>query len=152
MKAFKNTILLIAVACLASGCYYTQPQRYGGQPSLGTTAVGAVSGAAGGAAVGNAINKDYGAPVGAAAGAVLGGGIAYTLAQRQQREVAEAYDAGERKGRAQVFDEWWSEIAITNDPMEKNKPGPKTRQVQLPEGDYESVPYHRRTYPYMIKP
>lgn len=147
-------ILLAAITLLLNGCYYSHPAKVGQTAPLNpTTAVAGLAGAAGGAVVGNTINKKIGAPVGAAAGAAIVGGATYIIQDRHQRELSEAYDEGERKGRAQVFDEWWSENAILNDPAEKtDKKGLKTRQIQLPAGDYESVPYHRRTYPYIVKP
>lgn len=146
--------LLSAATLLLNGCYYSHPAKVGQTAPFNTTAaVAGLGGAAGGAAVGNAINKDLGAPVGAAAGAAIAGGATYIIQSRHQRELSEAYEEGQRKGRAQVFDEWWSENAVLNDPTEKtDKKGPRTRQIQLPAGDYESVPYHRRTYPYIAKP
>ena len=147
-------ILLAATTLVLNGCYYSHPAKVGRTaPFNTTTAVAGMAGAAGGAAVGSAINKKIGAPVGAAAGAAIAGGATYILQDRHQHELSEAYEEGQRKGRAQVFDEWWSENAVLNEPAEKSdKKGPKTRQIQLPAGDYESVPYHRRTYPYIIKP
>ena len=32
------------------------------------------------------------------------------------------------------------------------KKAPRTRQIPLPEGTYESVPYHNRSYEYIVKP
>jgi hypothetical protein len=145
---------LATATLLLNGCYYSHPAKVGQTaPFNMTTAVAGMAGAGGGAAVGNAINRKIGAPVGAAAGAAIAGGATYIIQDRHQRELSEAYDEGKRKGRAQVFDEWWSENAVLNDPGEKtDKKAPKTRQIQLPAGDYESVPYHRRTYPYIVKP
>ena len=71
----------------------------------------------------------------------------------KQRELAEAYEEGLRKGRAQVYDDWWDDVAIFNDPLDQlNKKGPKTRQIPLPAGEYESVPYHNRTYEFLVSP
>lgn len=152
-KIFLSTLL--ASSMLFTGCaYYSYPSKTGGKSGLtGTTAVATLAGAAGGGYVGNQINDKYGAPIGAAVGAATAGGLAYSLQAKQQREMEEAYEEGQRKGRAQVYEEWWSEHAILNDPLDSlNKKGPKTRQVQLPEGFYESVPYHNRTYEYIAQP
>jgi hypothetical protein len=111
------------------------------------------AGAAGGGFAGNMLNKDWGAPVGAAVGGLAAGGITALIQNSAQRAKIEAYEEGEKKGRAQVYDEWWDEVAIFNDPLDKAaKHGPKTRQVQLPAGEYESVPYLNRTYEYMVAP
>ena len=57
------------------------------------------------------------------------------------------------EGRAQVLDEWWTENAVLNNPADKDsKKEPRTRQIPLPEGTYESVPYHNRSYEYIVKP
>lgn len=150
-----SIVPLLALSLTLSGCaYYSHPAKIGQTSAFnGTTAAFGLAGAAGGAALGNALDKDIGAPIGAAAGAVLAGGASYVVQQRHQRQLAEAHAQGLRQGRAQVYDEWWSENAILNDPSEKaGKKGPKTRQVQLPEGFYESVPYHRRSYKYLVTP
>jgi len=145
-------ILLVPV--VLSGCYYAQPGNVGQGSALnGTTATAGILGAAGGAFAGNAIDKNYGAPIGAAVGGLALGGAAYILEARKQRELAEAYEEGQRKGRAQVYEEWWDDVAIFNDPADQaGKHGPKTRQVPLPAGDYESVPYLNRTYEYIVSP
>ncbi len=94
-----------------------------------------------------------GAPVGAAVGALAGGGAAYVLQDRKAREIQEAYEQGQREGRAQVLEDWWSDNAVLDDPADnERKKGPKTRQVPLPAGVYESVPYHSRSYEYMVRP
>ena len=145
---------MLVCAMLLSGCYYTQPAKRGQTSAVnGSTLLATGAGAVGGAFAGNAINKDYGAPVGAAVGGLLAGGATAIFQSRKQLELIEAYEDGERRGRAQVYDEWWDDVAIFNDPMDKiNKQGPKTRQIPLPAGDYESVPYHNRTYEYMVSP
>ncbi len=154
MKTSFTLAITAAVSLMAAGCYYPQPAQTGNASAFnGTTAVAGALGGAGGAFAGQAINKDYGAPVGAAVGTVAAGGITYALQERKQRELQEAYAEGERQGRAQVLDEWWSENAVLSDPADRGgKKGPKTRQVPLPEGIYESVPYHSRSYEYMVKP
>jgi hypothetical protein len=43
-------------------------------------------------------------------------------------------------------------VAVFSDPLDTAKKGPKTRQIDLPSGSYESVPYLDRTYPYMVSP
>ena len=152
MKIMKSIILILAVGLLTSGCYYSHPLK-GRQTSAfnGTTVAAGTIGAAGGAFAGNAINKDVGAPIGAAVGALAGGGTAYVLQDRKAREIQEAYEEGQRLGRAQVLDDWWSENAVLNDPEERKK-GPRTRQIPLPAGVYESVPHHSRSYEYMVRP
>ena len=154
MKTIRSFVLILAAGLLASGCYYSHPLQ-GRQPSAfnGTTVAAGTIGAAGGAFAGNAINKQVGAPIGAAVGALAAGGTAYVLQDRKAREIQEAYEDGQRQGRAQVLDEWWSENAVLDDPAEKDrKKGPRTRQVPLPAGIYESVPYHSRSYEYMVQP
>ena len=60
------------------------------------------------------------------------------IQSRKQRDLAEAYEEGLRKGRAQVYDDWWDDVAVFNDPLDQlNKKGPKTRQIPLPAGEYE---------------
>jgi hypothetical protein len=154
MKISITLAFTAAVGLMATSCYYPQPAKTGQSSAFnGTTAVAGALGGAGGAFAGQAINKDYGAPVGAAIGTVAAGGITYALQERKQRELQEACAEGERQGRAQVLDEWWTENAVLNDPADKDgKKGPKTRQIPLPEGVYESVPYHRRSYDYIVKP
>ena len=152
MKIYLLSIII--VGCLfGSGCYYSQPNRtYGSSGINATTGAAALAGAAGGAYVGNQLNKEYGAPLGAAVGGLAAGGITAIIQQRQQRELQEAYADGQRKGMSLVFDEWWTEHAIMVDPLaEAHDKGPKTRQIPQPAGVYESVPYHKRTYPYIIK-
>jgi hypothetical protein len=157
MKAIKSLIPVLAAGFLAGGCYYSHPLQVR-QPSAfnGTTVAAGTIGAAGGAFAGNAINKQVGAPVGAAVGALAAGGTAYVLQDRKAREIQEAYEDGEREGRAQVLDEWWSENAVLDDPGgpsgQDHKKGPRTRQIPLPAGIYESVPYHSRSYEYMVRP
>lgn len=151
MKIMKSIILILAVGLLTSGCYYSHPLK-GRQTSAfnGTTVAAGTIGAAGGAFAENAINKDVGAPIGAAVGALAGGGTAYVLQDRKAREIQEAYEEGQRLGRAQVLDDWWSENAVLNETEERKK-GPRTRQIPLPAGVYESVPYHSRSYEYMVR-
>ena len=154
MKAITSLIPILAAGFLSSGCYYSHPLQ-GRQPSAfnGTTVAAGTIGAAGGAFAGNAINKQVGAPVGAAVGALAAGGTAYVLQDRKAREIQEAYEEGQRQGRAQVLDEWWSENAVLNDPDGKErKKGQRTRQIPQPAGVYESVPYHARSYEYMVTP
>lgn len=150
----KNLFLTLAIIPLLSGCYYSQPGNVGGDSGMnGTTAMLAGAGAVGGAAAGNAINKDYGAPVGAAVGGIVVGGATAIFQNRQARDLAEAYETGKREGRAFVYNEWWDDIAIFNDPMDQvNKKGPKTRQIQVPAGTYESVPYDNRSYEAIVSP
>jgi len=154
MKTIKSLILILAAGLLTSGCYYSHPLKARQTSAFnGTTVAAGTIGAAGGAFAGNAINKQVGAPIGAAVGALAAGGTAYVLQDRKAREIQEAYEEGQRLGRAQVFDEWWSENAVLDDPAEKDrKKGPKTRQIPLPAGIYESVPYHSRSYEYMVRP
>jgi len=154
MKIPIPLILTAAVGLMAGGCYYPQPANTGQTSAFNATTVAAGAlGGAGGAFAGQAINKDYGAPVGAAVGTVAAGGITYAVQERKQRELQEASAEGQRQGRAQVMDEWWTENAVLNDPADKeSKKGPKTRQIPLPEGVYESVPYYKRSYEYIVKP
>lgn len=154
MKTIKSIILILAVGLLTTGCYYSHPLK-GRQTSAfnGTTVAAGAVGAAGGAVAGNAINKQVGGPIGAAVGTLAAGGTAYVLQDRKAREIQEAYEEGQRQGRAQVLDDWWSENAVLDDPAEKErKKGPRTRQIPLPAGVYESVPYHSRSYEYMVRP
>ncbi len=147
------SLLLVLVILGTSGCYYPQPKHYSQSPLNATTVGAGLLGAAGGGYIGNQINKDYGAPVGAAAGALAAGGITAILQQRHQREVQEAYEDGQRRGMSIVFDEWWSEHAILIDPAAESKEkGARTRQIAQPAGTYESVPYHKRSYPYIVQP
>ena len=154
MKMPITLALTAAVGLMAAGCYYPQPAQTGQTSAFnGTTVMAGALGGAGGAFAGQAINKDYGAPVGAAVGTVAAGGITYALQERKQREIQESYAEGHRQGRAQVLDEWWTENAVLNNPADKDgKKGPRTRQIPLPEGTYESVPYHNRSYEYIVKP
>lgn len=153
MKAKILTSIVALTAVALNGCYYSQPGKPSTSGISGTTATAAVLGGAGGAFAGSKINKDYGAPVGAAVGAVAAGGVTSILENRKAREIQEAFEDGQRRGMSQVYDEWWSEHAIMNDPVADSKAkGPKTRQIPQPAGDYESVPYHKRTYPYIIQP
>jgi hypothetical protein len=151
----KKTILLaFSVIPFLSGCYYPQPSNIGQDSGINSTTllVGA-AGAAGGGYVGSKMNSEYGAPVGAAVGGLAAGGVTAMVQSRKQRELAEAYEEGLRKGRAQVYDDWWDDVAIFNDPLDQlNKKGPKTRQIPLPAGEYESVPYHNRTYEFLVSP
>jgi len=152
MKTIKSLILILTGGLLTSGCYYSRPlQARPASAFNGTTVAAGTIGAAGGAFAGNAINKQVGAPIGAAVGALAAGGTAYVLQDRKAREIQEAYEEGQRQGRAQVLDEWWSENAVLDDPREHKK-GPRTRQIPSPAGVYESVPYHSRSYEYMIRP
>ena len=145
----KKTILLAFLAIpVLSGCYYPQPSNIGQDSGINSTTllVGA-AGAAGGGYVGSKMNSEYGAPVGAAVG------VTAMIQSRKQRDLAEAYEEGLRKGRAQVYDDWWDDVAVFNDPLDQlNKKGPKTRQIPLPAGEYESVPYHNRTYEFLVSP
>lgn len=154
MKTINSVILILAAGFLTSGCYYSHPLKARQTSAFnGTTVAAGTIGAAGGAFAGNAINKQVGAPIGAAVGALAAGGTAYVLQDRKAREIQEAYEEGQRQGRAQVLDEWWSENAVLDDPAEKErKKGPRTRQIPLPAGVYESVPYHSRSYEYMVRP
>ncbi len=154
MKTIKSIILILAAGLLTSGCYYLHPLKARQTSGFnGTTVAAGTISAAGGAFAGNAINKQVGAPIGAAVGALAAGGTAYVLQDRKAREIQEAYEEGQRQGRAQVLDEWWSENAVLDDPAEKDrKKGPRTRQIPLPAGVYESVPYHSRSYEYMVRP
>jgi hypothetical protein len=153
----KTTILLLlslTVGLFTSGCYYSHPLQSRSTSGLnGTTVAVGTLGAAGGAFAGNAINKQVGAPIGAAVGGLAAGGAAYVLQDRKAREIQEAYEEGQREARAQVLDEWWSENAVLTDPIDStHKKGPRTRQIPTPAGTYESVPYHARTYEYMVQP
>lgn len=157
MKTIKSLIPILAVGLLASGCYYSHPLQARPTSSFnGTTVAAGTLGAAGGAFAGNAINKQVGAPIGAAVGALAAGGGAYVLQDRKAREIQEAYEEGQRQARAQVLEDWWSENAVLDDPGgpsgQDHKKGPRTRQIPLPAGIYESVPYHSRSYEYMIQP
>lgn len=151
----KKTILLAFLAIpVLSGCYYPQPSNIGQDSGINSTTllVGA-AGAAGGGYVGSKMNSEYGAPVGAAVGGLAAGGVTAMIQSRKQRDLAEAYEEGLRKGRAQVYDDWWDDVAVFNDPLDQlNKRGPKTRQIPLPAGEYESVPYHNRTYEFLVSP
>ena len=135
----KKTILLAFSAIpFLSGCYYPQPSNIGQDSGINSTTllVGA-AGAAGGGYVGSKMISEYGAPVGAAVGGLAAGGVTAMVQSRKQRELAEAYEEGLRKGRAQVYDDWWDDVAIFNDPLDQlNKKGPKTRQIPLPAGEY----------------
>lgn len=146
-------ILILTAGLMTCGCYYSHPQT--GRTSSGfsgTTVVAGTVGAASGALAGNAINKDVGAPIGAAVGTVVGGGAAQVMQSRKARELQEAYEEGQREGRAQVLDQWWSENAILSEPGGDGRKGPKTRQIPLPAGTYESVPYLSRSYEFMVTP
>ena len=128
----KKTILLAFLAIpVLSGCYYPQPSNIGQDSGINSTTllVGA-AGAAGGGYVGSKMNSEYGAPVGAAVGGLAAGGVTAMIQSRKQRDLAEAYEEGLRKGRAQVYDDWWDDVAVFNDPLDQlNKKGPKTRQI-----------------------
>ena len=154
MKTMKSIILALAVGLATSGCYYSHPlQSRPASAFNGTTVTAGAVGAAGGALIGNSVNKQVGGPIGAAVGTLAAGGTAYALQNRKQRELEEAYEEGQRQGRAQVLDDWWSENVVLNDPAERaGKKGPRTRQIPLPAGIYESVPYHSRSYEYMVRP
>ena len=128
----KKTILLAFLAIpVLSGCCYPQPSNIGQDSGINSTTllVGA-AGAAGGGYVGSKMNSEYGAPVGAAVGGLAAGGVTAMIQSRKQRDLAEAYEEGLRKGRAQVYDDWWDDVAVFNDPLDQlNKKGPKTRQI-----------------------
>lgn len=154
----KTIVITLAVASLLpllSGCYYNQPADIGqGSPVNGTTMALTGAGAVGGALAGNAIDSGgVGAGVGAAAGALVVGGATAIIQNRQQKELVEAYEAGKREAYAHVYQEWWDDTAVFNDPTpDPNKKGPKTRQVGLPAGTYESVPYDNRSYEAIVSP
>jgi len=151
----KKTILLAFLAIpVLSGCYYPQPSNIGQDSGINsTTLLVGTAGAAGGGYVGLTMHSEHGAPVGAAVGGLAAGGVTAMIQSRKQRDLAEAYEEGLRKGRAQVYDDWWDDVAVFNDPLDQlNKKGPKTRQIPLPAGEYESVPYHNRTYEFLVSP
>jgi len=152
----KKSILFAFLAIpLLAGCYYPSPNPSIGQtsPIDSTTMMVGAAGAAGGGYIGSQMSSKWGAPIGAAAGGLGAAGITSMIQNNSQRDKMEAYEEGQRLGRAQVYDEWWDDVAIFNDPLDSvNKKGPKTRQIDLPAGTYESVPYHDRTYPYMVSP
>ena len=153
MRIIKLAIVTLSIPFCLVGCsFYSQPADVGQNSPYGmTTGVGALAGAAGGAAAGNAINSDYGGAVGAVAGGAAVGGAMAWFERAQQKEKQAAYAQGKRDGRAMVMDNWWDDDNFILD-VGSVKKGPKTRQIPLPSGDYESVPYLSRTYDYMVSP
>jgi hypothetical protein len=152
----KHSLFLVcSLIPLLSGCYYNQPADVGqGSAINGTTLAMTGAGAVGGAFAGNAIDSGgVGAAVGAGAGALVVGGATALIQNRQQKELAEAYEAGKKEAMAKVYQDWWSDNAVFSDPLaDANKKGPKTRQIQLPAGTYESVPYDNRSYEAIVSP
>ncbi len=151
----KSLLLTLVTLPFLAGCYYPSQNPSIGQtsPFNTTTMLVGAGGAAAGGFAGNAINKTWGAPVGAAVGGLGAAGLTAMIQNNAQRDKMEAYEEGKREGRVEVFDQWWDDVAVFSDPLDiANKKGPKTRQIDLPSGSYESVPYLDRTYPYMVSP
>ena len=135
------------------GCQtYHAPVDVGAESPYGaSTGVAALAGGAGGAALGNEMGGTMGAAAGGVAGAaVVGGGYALLQSSDQKAKQA-AYQAGLTAGREAAL-EWVDDGYDMFDPSQTVRKGPKISEITLPSGDYESVPYLRRSYNYMVTP
>ena len=150
-----KTIILLTALCplLICGCStYHAPVDVGAESPYGvSTGVAALAGGAGGAALGNSMGGSMGAVAGGVAGAtVVGGGYAL-LQSADQKAKQEAYQAGLIDGREAAL-EWVDDGYDILDPSQTIRKGPKMSEITLPSGDYESVPYLRRSYKCMVTP